>query len=285
MTGPNLLAGLKKHLIQNTSPGQGEYASVRQPPLEALAGETGQPLSKIMARCLEAGIWPERFRAHRGTFSAAEQSKLLGSTVAIIGAGGLGGSVCLLLARAGVGHLVICDGDSFDESNLNRQFLSRMDRLGQNKALMAQEEIKAINPAVTVNVWSTWATTENLPVILESAQVVVDCLDNLPMRYHLEAAARARGIPMVHGAIAGLEALVMTVHPGGPGLANLYGPTPAAKKDSAESFVGVPTVTPAITAGLQVTEVLNILLSRRPPTSRLLHLDLSIPEIEINPMG
>ena len=91
----------------------------------------------------------ERYRAQRGSLTSMEQAALLKSTVTVIGAGGLGGAVCLLLARTGVGCIIVCDGDSFDESNLNRQMLANMTRIGTNKALAARDEIALINPAVT----------------------------------------------------------------------------------------------------------------------------------------
>ena len=205
----------------------------------------------------------------------------MSSTVAIIGAGGLGGMVSLLLARVGVGCLRICDGDAFDESNLNRQFLSSLARLGQNKAEVAAEVIAGINPAVEVAVFPFWANEENLPEILGSAGVVIDCLDNLETRYLVEKAAVGANIPFVHGAVAGMEGFVMTVYPGDPGLIGLYGPLAASKKESAESILGVPTVTPALAAGLQVNEALFVLLGKPAPArKRLLHLDRTGPSID-----
>ena len=198
----------------------------------------------------------------------------------------MGGAVCLYLARVGVGRLIVCDGDRFDESNLNRQLLSNLERIGREKARCAAEAIESINPAVTVIPWPVWADEDNLPDILEPAQVVVDCLDNLPSRYLLEDAARRRGIPFVHGAVAGREGMIMTVLPDDPGLKDLYGPVAAAKEESAESFVGVPTITPAIIAGLQAEEAVNILLNRPLSARRkLLHVDLAVPAIEHNDLA
>lgn len=281
-----LTALLGPYLMEQTAPGRDNFLSVREKGLCELAARRGLTLTQVMIECLDQGLWPERFRAQRGTLTAQDQVRLLKSTVAVIGAGGLGGAVILFLARTGVGRLVVCDGDSFDESNLNRQLLADAHRLGRNKALCAAEEIKSVNPAVEVVTFPVWAAEDNLMEILGPAQVAVDCLDTMETRYMLEEAACRREIPFVHGAVAGLEGMLMTVYPKDPGLRGLYGPVPAEKKDSAETLLGVPAVTPALVAGLQATEVVNILLGRKPTArGRLLHLDLSIPAIEINELG
>jgi len=154
------------------------------------------------------------------------------------------------------------------------------------QAEVAAQEVAAVSPLVEVEVIPLRAGPDNLPKILAGAQVAVDCLDNLPSRYALEAAAREMNIPYVHGAVAGLEGFVMTVLPGEPGLAGLHGPAPAAKQDSAEVVTGIPALTPAATANLQVNEVVKLILGRRglgPGT--LLHLDLSVPSLELLHLG
>ncbi len=276
---------LQEHMIENRLPRGEVFLSVREEPLVDWSRRQGLSLRRVMIQCLEQDIWPERLRPNRGAFAAAEQARLLDSAVAVIGAGGLGGMVILQLARFGVGRLAVCDGDVFDQSNLNRQFLSRLDRLGRNKALCAQEEVAAINPAVEVVVHDYMADAGNLPRILAGARVVVDCLDTLAARYTLEAVCQELKLPYVHGSVAGLEGLVMTVMPGDPGLRGLYGPRPAAKEDSAEVLMGVPTMTPALVAGLQVNEVAKLLLDRRPLRRRMLHLDLESPSLEVLELG
>jgi molybdopterin/thiamine biosynthesis adenylyltransferase len=283
MTPEDLRKRLEPRLIRHTRPDGEIFHSVPETALCEVAASRGLPLAEIMIEALELGIWPERFRAQRGTFTAADQIKLLESTAAVIGAGGLGGPVCLYLARTGVGRIVVCDGDTFDESNLNRQALSDVSRIGLQKAGIAAETIETINPAVKVDPWPVWADETNLPEILAPAQVVLDCLDNLPARYLVQQAARNLGIPFIHCAVAGREGVLMTVFPEDPGLEGLYGPIAAPKAESAESFLGIPTVTPAIMAGFQADEALNVLLNR-PLGARmkLLHFDLSVPVIEHN---
>ncbi len=273
---------LGPHLIPQEPAGQEGFYAVREAGLRELALAQERPLREVMLSCLEEGIWPERLRPNRGTLSAQDQARLLRSTVAVIGAGGLGGMVILQLARLGVGGLIVCDGDIFEESNLNRQFLADQDSLGQNKAQVAARVVQALNPVVEVRVHAVWAYEDNLPALLQGAQVVVDCLDSLAARYTLEEAARQAGLPFVHGAVAGLEGMVMTVKNGDPGLAGLYGQEPASKAQSAESLLGVPTPTPALIATLQVAEVMKLLLGW-PGLGRgqVLHADLGVPSIEV----
>lgn len=282
----SLREGLAARLTPQAAPGEGPFWSLDADGVAALAESRGWSLNQAMAACLAEDIWPERLRPNRGALTAAEQARLLGSRATVLGCGGLGGQVVLQLARLGVGQLVLCDGDTFAESNLNRQMLCNIERLGRNKALCAAEEVARISPAVAVEAHALMATPENLPGILAGAAVVLDCLDNMPARYQAEAAARVAGAPFVHGALAGLEGMVMVVRPDGPGLAALYGSIPAAKADSAETLLGVPTPTPAFIATLQVAEALKLLLGWPGlGPGQVLHADLGAPCLELLAVG
>ncbi|MBU2551612.1 MAG: HesA/MoeB/ThiF family protein [Proteobacteria bacterium] len=281
MEASRLRKRLDPHLVRREPPGQSPFDSVSEVPLVELASESGRSLRRVMIDCLKAGVWPERFRAQRGSMSAEDQARLLDSCAAVIGAGGLGGHVILLLARTGVGRLAVCDGDRFDESNLNRQALAWPDRLGRNKARVAAERVADLNPACQVLPFPAMATPENIGEVLGPARVVVDCLDRIETRLMVERAARERGLPFIHGAVAGLEGLIMTVFPDDPGLEGVYGSQAAAKEDSAEVVLGVPTVSPAAVAAFQAAEAVRLLLGREPAArGRLLHLDLSVFELE-----
>ena len=179
--------------LENISPEGGVFFSLTDEQGAEIARERGQDLAGVFIESLERDVWPERFRAQRGSFSAREQAVLLASTVAVIGAGGLGGMVCLLLARTGIGNLIVCDGDGFDESNLNRQMLSDIVSLGKNKSLAAAEKIGLINPWLRVKAFTCWARETNIGEIIGPAQVVVDCLDNMETRFLVEKAARSLG--------------------------------------------------------------------------------------------
>src|SRR3954469_21685445 len=78
------------------------------------------------------------------------QQRLMGARVLVIGAGGLGSPIALYLASAGVGRITICDGDSVDLTNLQRQIVHRTESIGRDKALSAQATLRSINPEVEV---------------------------------------------------------------------------------------------------------------------------------------
>ncbi|MDZ7698955.1 MAG: ThiF family adenylyltransferase [Deltaproteobacteria bacterium] len=98
-----------------------------------IAKATGADFHDIYGAALKAGICPYRYVRNRQTISAEDQRTLFESCVSVVGAGGLGGGVILLLARIGIGEIVVVDGDRFDETNLNRQALSSMAALGRAK--------------------------------------------------------------------------------------------------------------------------------------------------------
>ncbi len=277
---------LRPYLIPHTSPDSEGYYSVREAGLKELALGQERPLREVMIACLREDLWPERFRPNRGTFSAADQARLLAATVTVVGLGGLGGPVALTLARLGVGGLNLTDGDVFEESNLNRQLLANLDTLGQSKAEAAASALARVNPAVSVHAHPVWAYEDNLPRLLEGAAVAVDCLDNLAGRYLLQEAASVAGIPLVHASVAGLEGMLMVVRPGEPGLKVLYGPEPAPKANSAESYLGVPAMTPAVMANLQAAETVKLILGRPAlPSGVALHLDLETLTLERLKLG
>ncbi len=141
------------------------------------------------------------------------QKKLKRAKILIVGAGGLGCAAALNLALTGVGRIRICDFDTVEISNLNRQFLHTDQRIGINKAQSAKVALSSINPEVTVEPISHKITDHNVDDIVGDSQVILDCLDNFPTRYTLNLCAIRKGIPMVHGAIWGLEGRITFLYP------------------------------------------------------------------------
>ncbi|MBW2310156.1 MAG: HesA/MoeB/ThiF family protein [Deltaproteobacteria bacterium] len=213
---------------------------------------------------MRLGISPYRYLRNRDAISIDEQLELAESQVSVIGAGGLGGQVILLLARVGIGHLIVVDADAFDETNLNRQALSSTSSLGRSKAEEASEMVHAINPGVEVTSYQVRIDSTNAAKMLAGSDAVVDALDNVPDRFMLEREAKSLKIPLVHGALAGFGGQLMTVFPDDVGLKLLYRGELMKRADpkSPESVLGVPTVTPALIGALEVMEVLKIVLNR-----------------------
>jgi molybdopterin-synthase adenylyltransferase len=224
----------------------------------------GLMLLEVYTHALRLGISPYRYIRNREILSLEGQLKLAESKVAVVGAGGLGGSVLSLLARTGIGHLVVVDSDTFDESNLNRQAFCHAENLGKSKAEEARSQIKRMNPAVEVAVHQTRLDRDNAKDLLAGCRVMVDALDNVESRLVLEEAAQALGTPLVHGALAGFEGQVMSLLPGDEGLRRIYGKGKGGSEnpDRPEAVLGVPGITPAIIAAFQAMEVIKILLNR-----------------------
>ncbi len=229
-----------------------------------IADDFSRSVHDVYKEALKTGIYPYRYLRNLDVISPEEQLKLAESKVAVIGVGGLGGTVILLLARMGIGSLAIVDPDTFEETNLNRQSLCNMEALGSPKTGAAASAVRSVNPGVTVLPYQTKLVSANAEEILAGSHVAVDALDNVPDRLLLEGAARKLGIPLVHGALAGFEGWVMTIFPGDPGLRNIYGAEGKrqGEGESPQAVLGVPGVTPSLIAALQVMEVLKVLLNR-----------------------
>jgi molybdopterin-synthase adenylyltransferase len=120
------------------------------------------PPREIEISCLEQNIIPIRYIRNIGTIGIEGQLKLLRSTVAVCGAGGLGGTIIELLARQGIGHLVIIDNDEFAENNLNRQIIATEGDLRKSKVKVAAARVKKINSAVVVSAVHKTINSKNI---------------------------------------------------------------------------------------------------------------------------
>ncbi|OFZ66594.1 MAG: molybdopterin biosynthesis protein MoeB [Betaproteobacteria bacterium RBG_16_56_24] len=128
------------------------------------------------------------------------QQRLLDARVLIIGLGGLGSPVALYLAVSGVGQLTLCDHDTVDLSNLQRQIIHRTSSVGQPKVASAQAALRDINPEVECVALPVRADESQLRELVAQADVVVDCSDNFVTRYAVNRACLARRKPLVSGA-------------------------------------------------------------------------------------
>ena len=128
------------------------------------------------------------------------QERLLGSHVLIIGMGGLGSPAALYLAASGVGRLTLCDHDTVDFSNLQRQIIHRTATVGQPKVDSAQSALHEINPEVECIALPIRADEARLNELIAEADIVLDCSDNFATRYAVNRACHARRKPLVSGA-------------------------------------------------------------------------------------
>lgn len=259
------------HLV--TAAALGQWAASRQ-----------VSLRQAMEAALTAGIFPECWERNFPSLSAPEQLRLFRSAVLVAGLGGLGGFLAELLARVGVGRLLLADGDHFTPANLNRQLLATQETLGLSKAVVTARRLREINPAILAEPIALFLTPDNLGGYLSQVQVVVDGLDTALARQGLAAAARDAGVPLVHGAVSGKFGQVSTLMPAGTarGLAARH---PALARDaSAPREVLAPTVT--LVASLQVQEAIRLLLGQTPAyRDHLAHFDGDTGRLEILPLA
>lgn len=270
----DLTKRLKELEEKYEAPNGSEYQGLSLKSVETAAKEFNLSKREIEIAALEKGIIPLRYQRNIGTIGTKGQIKLLKSTVAVIGAGGLGGGIIELLARQGVGHIIIADNDRFTESTLNRQLMSTEKDIGKHKAQIAADRVRAINSASIVTSYTDTITKGNIGEVLKGADVVVDGLDFLPPRFMVERAARELGIPFVYGAIAGFVGQAMTIFPEDAGLSLIYGKKEEYPQRGDEVIAGNPSATPTMITSWQVQEVVKILTGiGKPLRNRLLYLD------------
>ncbi len=205
----------------------------------------------------------DRYSRNFNSISLEEQKKLKNSKVAVIGLGGLGGSVCEMLARVGIGSLILIDGDSFEPSNLNRQILSKEALMDFPKARAAKKRVNAINSQVNVSCFSEYLDKSNMYEYIKNVDLAVDCLDSIESRFFLQDAAKKASIPVVAGAIAGMTGQVTAIFPGDTGYKAIYGERRGEGEKGVETITGNLVCCVFFVASLQVSEVLKILLDRQ----------------------
>ncbi len=203
------------------------------------------------------------------------QAKLLGSKVLLLGAGGLGSPSAMYLAAAGIGTIGIVDMDEVDASNLQRQILHNLDRIGDRKVDSAKKTLTAMNPDVDVVTYDTRLDASNIMDIISGYDVIVDGADNFPSRYLLNDASVKLGIPVVHGSIFRFEGMVSVFHPlQGPTYRDMVPEPPPAELAPSCAEAGVLGVLPGIVGCIQALEAIKILLGLGEPLiGRILSVD------------
>ncbi len=203
------------------------------------------------------------------------QQKLLESKVLLLGAGGLGSPAALYLAAAGVGTLGIVDMDVVDASNLQRQVLHNVDRIGDRKVDSAKKTLTMLNPDVNVVTHDVRFGADNVMEILDGYDVVLDGTDNFPTRYLLNDASLLARIPVVHGSIFRFEGQVTVFDPYvGPCYRCLLPEPPPPELAPSCAEAGVLGVLPGIVGSIQALETIKLLLGLGDPlVGRLLAYD------------
>ncbi len=227
-----------------------------------------------------AALTPEqrnRYKRHLLLPEVGEngQQELLGAKVLLLGAGGLGSPAALYLAAAGVGTLGIIDMDVVDSSNLQRQILHNVDRIGDRKVDSAKKTLTLLNPDVNVVTYDVRLGADNVMDILAGYDAIVDGTDNFPTRFLVNDASVKLGIPVVHGSIFRFEGMVTVFDPkNGPTYRDMVPEPPPADLAPSCAEAGVLGVLPGIIGSIQAIETIKLLLGLGEPLiGRLLAYD------------
>ena len=192
------------------------------------------------------------------------QLKLKNSSVVCIGAGGLGSSVLIYLAAAGIGRIGIVDNDQVEKSNLQRQIIHETNTVGNLKINSARERIKRFNPNIEVLTFNERLNSENVIEIIKDFDIICDCSDNFGTRYLINDACLILNKALVFGSVQGFEGQisVFNLNKKSPNLRDLLPESPVKDSiPSCEEF-GVVGVSTGLIGILQVNEILKIILKK-----------------------
>ena len=214
------------------------------------------------------------------------QLRLKAATAFVAGAGGLGSAAVLYLAAAGVGCIRVCDRDTVELSNLNRQILHTERGIGGRKAASARQAVARLNKEVRVVPLVTEITEQNVGELAAGADILLDCLDNVPARLVVNRLSVSARIPLVHAGVRGLGGqLAFLRPPATPCLACFLQEAPAREPAEPTDGPSNPPILGAV-AGvmgcLQALEALKFLtgIGER-AESRIVFLDGETMKFEI----
>jgi molybdopterin/thiamine biosynthesis adenylyltransferase/rhodanese-related sulfurtransferase len=214
------------------------------------------------------------------------QRRLKGSSVLVVGMGGLGIPAAVYLSSAGVGKIGIIDHDIVELPNLQRQFLFTEADLGKKKAEVAAARLRQVNPNVKVVAYDQKLDSRNVLDLMRDYEVVIDATDNLPTRYLVNDACVMLGKPDVYASVLGFDGQA-SVFWGerGPCYRCLYPEPPPPESVQSCEDAGVLGVLPGVMGGLQAVQTIQILLGKGSPlVGRLLvfsGMDTSFDEVRI----
>src|SRR5918993_4303919 len=201
------------------------------------------------------------------------QRRLRGASVLVVGCGALGSAQVEMLARAGLGHLVVVDRDFVEESNLQRQtmFTERDARERVPKAIAAARRVAEINSDVRCEAEVADVSRANVERLVAGSDIVLDGTDNFATRFLLNDACVKRGVAWVYGAAGGSYGVTMTVRPRvTPCLRCVFPETPAAGSAPTCDTAGVIMPIIAVVAAVQVSEALKLLAGKEESLHRAL---------------
>ena len=208
--------------------------------------------------------------------------KMIGSgRIVIIGLGGLGSVTADALVRAGVGHVTLIDRDLVELSNLQRQTIYTENDIGKAKAEVMFNALGKVNSHVKLEYMVADVNVNNIEDIVRDAHVIMDCTDNMKIRYLINDACVKHGVPWIYTAISGTYGITMNIVPGhGPCLRCLLPNKPDAGIMETCVTAGVLFSIPRIMADISSTEAVKMLVKAK-SRPELLTVDIWNNEYEL----
>ena len=191
------------------------------------------------------------------------QKKLMNTTIAIVGVGGLGCPVAQSLVTAGIGKLVLIDGDDVELSNLHRQPLHGADDIGKKKVNSAKESLNKINSETTIKIVDDYLDEQNGLDLLKNCDVIIDATDNIETRQLIDRFSKETNVPMVYGGLYLWEGQVAILNvDGSPGYRELFPDPPSGGDTCADA--GVLGMLPGIIGNIQALEAVKLIVGITP---------------------
>ena len=223
---------------------------------------------KMPTRYIGDGYWEIASR-QMSIVTRSQQERFKDAKITVIGCGGIGGQTIEMLARMGVGELILVDEDAFDLSNLNRQTLATLEEVGLDKSAVAREKVRLINPYVKVTNFNEHVDESNIDKIIGDSDIVIDALDNVLTRVIVSRKANEKCIAYVHGAIHGTLGQITVFLPNTKSYEEMFN-LPSLGKELTEDVIedlknvtsGVPPVigpTPNLIGCLEAFEAYKII--------------------------
>ena len=212
------------------------------------------------------------------------QERMFGSSVLVVGAGGLGSPALLYLAAAGIGRIGVVDRDRVEISNLNRQVIHPERSVGRRKVESAGESIRAIRSDAVLEEHGTALTAENAIRLFRQYDVVIDGSDNFPTKYLCSDASVLTMVPLVHAGVLRFGGQMMTVIPGaGPCLRCLIPEIPPRRDAPTCADSGILGAVAGIVGAWQAVEAIKIITGAGEPLSgKLLTLDALTGSVSVH---
>jgi molybdopterin-synthase adenylyltransferase len=188
------------------------------------------------------------------------QKLLSRKTVLIVGCGGLGSNSSEILTRLGIGTIILVDDDTIHQSNLHRTSLFSEQDVGKPKVTRISDKLKLINSSITIKAYADKISKHNIESLTHHIDVILDGTDNLPTRFLLNDISLKKQIPWVYAGIYATVGMVMGIIPYETACLQCLTTTTSNNKKEIPVLGNLPL----ITAGIQCTEIVKILLDKKP---------------------